>query len=228
MAVETFKEMPEGVAAILGYLQDDSLSFEERSQVLRIAQNLSTETTPFGPRGSRNSWIELLYYVTAQTAISATSTETIMVPDFTLPANYLAAGRCLRYTLIGDMSSAITTPGTWTQRLRYGGVGGTIIGVGTAYTPDTAAAATTIPIIVEWWMTVRAEGTSGSVWVQGRQMTGDTIATTAGLGVQFMPQSAPAAVTINTTTSNALSPTSQASLTTGSLRTNLAFLEAMN
>lgn len=228
MSLETFKEIPTGLAALERLIGDTTEPWDARQSLWMIADNLSREATAFTPRGSRNSWVEMLYQVTSQTSISGTSTETIMVPDFTLNANYLIAGRSLRYTIIGDMSSAVTTPGSWTQRLRYGGVAGTIVGVGNAYTPDTAALATTVPIIVEWWLTVRTDGASGSVWCQGRQMTADQANTTAALSAMLMPASAPAAVTINTTTSNALSPTSAASLTTGSLRTNMAYLEALN
>jgi len=228
MGILTASKLPRGVEALLQYMEDPTLDREQVDSLFRIAEALTKESHPFEPRGSRNSWVELIYSANAVTTISATTTETIMVPDFQLAANYLVAGRCLRYTLIGDMSSAITTPGTWTQRLRYGGVGGTIVGVGNAYTPDTTAAATTVPFIVEWWLIVRSDGASGSVWCQGRQMTGDQAATTTALDTMLMPGSAPAAVTINTTTANALSPTSAASLTTGSLRTNMAFLEALN
>jgi hypothetical protein len=228
MGVLTASKLPVGVEALLRYIEDESLTGEERARVMSMAENLAVQSHPFEPRGSRNSWVELIYSVTSTTTISATATETIMVPDFPLAANYLSAGRCVRWTLIGDMSSAITTPGTWTQRLRYGGVGGTIVGVGNAFAPDTVAAATTVPFVVEWWLNVRADGTSGSVWCQGRQMIADYSATVASLNSQFMPASAPAAVTVNTTVAGALSPTSQASLTTGSLRTYMAFLEVLN
>lgn len=224
--------MPSGIEQLTRYLEDPTVSAEDRSALLRIAENLSKESSPYGPRGSRNSWEELIGQVTSTTTITGTSTETIMVPDITPPANYLVAGRSLKYTLIGDMSSVITTPGTWTFRLRYGGVGGTVLAASGAFAPDPAAAGANVAFMVEWYMTMRADGVSGSAWVQGRMLLQDWSATAATLGAQLnmtlMPATAPAAVTINTTTANAISPTSAASLTTGSLRTNMAYLEALN
>jgi hypothetical protein len=87
--------------------------------------------------------------------------------------------------------------------------------------------------MIQWWVTMRADGTSGSAFAMGNlAMTDvdDASATTivGNLNMQMIPTSSPAAVTINTTTANALSPTSQASVTTGSSRTRMAFLEALN
>jgi hypothetical protein len=233
MGIAVESRLPSGIEQLTRYMEDPTVSAEDRAALLRIAENLSRPSDPFEPRGSNNSWQETLYRVTATTTISGTTTETIMVPDFTLPANYLVSGRCLRYTLIGDYSTAITTPGTWTWRLRYGGVGGTVLAVSGAYAPDPTAASTTVPWMVEWYLTMRADGASGSAFVQGRLIVtdfDDASVTTLinNLNMLMIPTSAPAAVTINTTTANALSPTNQSNVTTGSLRTNLAFLEALN
>lgn len=231
--IDTATQLPSGLDAFTRHLEDPSLSIEERRSILRIAENLSRPQDSFGPRASNQGWEETLYRVIATTTISATSSETIMVPDFTLPANYLVAGRTLKYTLIGDYSTVITTPGTYIFKLRYGGVAGTTLVTSGAFAPDPTAASTTVPFVLEYFLTMRSDGTSGSAFVQGRLMMSDyddaSVTTIVGnLNMQFIPTSAPAAVTINTTTANALSPTSTASVTTGSLRTNIAFLETLN
>jgi len=237
MAIAIERSLPSGLDAFTRHLEDPSLTHDERARILRIAENLTRSNDEhnlhFGPRASMQTWEETLYRITATTTISGTTTETIMVPDYPLPAGYLTAGRYLKYTLLGDYSTAITTPGTLTFRLRYGGVAGTVLAVSGAFAPDPTAASTTVPFIVEWFIACRADGASGSLFVQGRMMLSDyddASATTVvgNLNMQFVPVSAPAAVTVNTTTANALSPTSAASVTTGSLRTNMAMLEVLN
>jgi hypothetical protein len=223
------KELPSGVDALLRYLEDDSLTALERDRIFRTAKNLSMESDPFGPRASRNIWDELVYTSQADTTISGTTTETIMCPDPTLAANYLVAGRVMRYTLLFDVSTVITTPGTLTYRLRYGGVAGTLMHPApTAITPDSAAASTQTVCMLEWWISMRADGTSGSTFVIGRLTMTDLTPAKAQLDAEMIPAASPAAVTINTTTANALSSTSQSSVTTGSHRTRMALLEAMN
>ena len=49
---------------------------------------------PFGRRGSGLGWEEVIYTpVSDGTAITGT-TESIMLPDFSIPASYLTAGKC--------------------------------------------------------------------------------------------------------------------------------------
>src|SRR6188768_1459161 len=75
---------------------------------------------------SRQFWQESLAWATASgTAIANSSTETILFPNITIPANYMQDGRCLRIRMFG----AYGTTGTPTLifSVRWGGVAGTVI-----------------------------------------------------------------------------------------------------
>ena len=187
---------------------------------------------PFEPRASMQTWRETLYATTSDgTAITAAA-ETIMVPDFTLPANYLYPGRVLKYSLFGRQSTAITTPGTITLRLRYGGVAGTVLAASGAFAPDPTAAATDLTVAVEWYVVCRLQGSSGTAMAFGRVEWSDyddaTVATiVANLAMRMAPVSAPAVATVNTTTANALSPTYTSSVATGSFTAHFGLLETL-
>src|ERR1035437_8551490 len=76
---------------------------------------------------SRQFWSETLTWATAAgTAIATSTTETILFPNVTIPANYLQDGRCLRLHAYGAYG---TTSGSnaLTLALRWGGVAGTVI-----------------------------------------------------------------------------------------------------
>lgn len=228
--------MDSGLQQVLRLLEDKKLPREDRAGLLRIAENLSKDYDPFGPRGSNQGWEECIYRVSADGAqVSATVTETIMVPDITLNANYLTVGKTLKYTVYFDWSTVITTPGTMTLRLRWGGVAGVILAASGAFAPDPTAASTTVSGMVEFLLTGRAEGTSGSAFCMGNMLLSDfddatTTSIIGNLNMVLIPPSAPAAVTIDTTIAKALSPTVQFSVATAGtqFRAHLATLEALN
>lgn len=226
----------EGLIAIERKLLDKSLPIEERNALTRIAENLAHKYDPFGPRGSNQGWEECIYRIAANGAqVAATVTETVMVPDTSIPANYLTVGKTLKYTIYFDWSTVITTPGTMTLRLRWGGVGGVVLAASGAFAPDPTAASTTVSGMVEFLLTGRAEGTSGSAFCMGNMLLSDfddaTVTTIIGnLNMVMIPPSAPAAVTIDTTIAKALSPTVQFSVATAGtqFQAHLATLEALN
>lgn len=187
---------------------------------------------PFEPRGSSQSWREVLRSMIADGTAITSASETIMVPDFTIPAGYMYPGRTLKYTLFGRQSTVITTPGTITLRLRWGGVGGTALAASGAFAPDPTAAATNLTVGVEWYVVCRAVGSSGSLFAVGTVEWSDyddaTVATIVGnLNMRLAPTATPAAVTVNTDTANALSPTYQSSVATASFTNHIAILEAL-
>jgi hypothetical protein len=224
------ERLPSGLDSLTRYLDDPSTSREDRATLLRIAENLAKPASPFEPRGGGNSFGEVLYVIRATTTVNISAAETVMVPDFTIPANYLIAGRCLRYTLLGDYSSHLSTAETWTFRIRYGGVAGTLLAASGAF--PIALNRTNSGFMVEWYVMMLTEGAAGSAFVMGRVTwtgwpgTAALIASAANMLVA--PVSAPAAVTINTTTATALSVTTQTSAAVGSTRTNMGILESMN
>lgn len=190
---------------------------------------------PFSYRASNQGWEELLYATVADGAqVIATTTETIMVPDFTLPAYYLYPGRVLRYTVFFDCSTVVTTPGTIILSLHYGGVAGTLLAASSAFAPKTTVS-TTLTGWVEFYFVCRAVGTAaasftiGRMWLSQFDLTSAT--TLAGnMAMLAIPAAAPAAVNINTTTANALSPTVKFSVTTATTQftAHIATLESLS
>jgi len=164
-----------------------------------------------------------------------TVTETILCPEYTFGAKALEVGDAFKYTLLGNISTVITTPGTITMRLRWGGVGGTILAASGAFAPDPTAAGTNISYAIEYWIVCRASGATGSLFAMGRmelQDYDDASATTlkGSLDMALIPPTGPAATTVNTAVANALSPTVAFSVATATtqLTNHIAILESLN
>ena len=169
------------------------------------------------------------------TQVIATTSETVMCPDYTFAADALEVGDAFVYDLWGNMSTVITTPGTVTFRLRWGGVGGTTLAASGAFAPDTTAASTTVSYRVTWVVVCRSLGATGSLFAMGQIGWNDfddtSAATIVGnLNMGFAPVSAPAATTVSTVAAAALSPTVQFSVTTATtqLTNHIAILESIN
>ena len=61
---------------------------------------------------SRQLWTETLLWTESNGAnFNNTTTETILFPNFTIPANYMQDGKVLRLTAMGKLSNIVTTPG---------------------------------------------------------------------------------------------------------------------
>lgn len=186
--------------------------------------------------GGFQGWGETLHgLVSDGTQISNTTSETIVCPDFNIPAYYMAPGRILRLTAWGVMSNVVTTPGTLTLRVRWGGVAGTVLLASAAQGLDTTARTNSL-----WRMVAeivcRAEGSSGS-FMSGGLMWGNVLSSTAAnllpalLGSAGTPlASGNVAVTVDTTAAKLLSVTGQFSVSTNP--TNLTcqgrVIEALN
>ena len=198
-----------------------------------VKYNLEKPYSPFSPRASGLGWEEVIYTPNADgTAITAAA-ETILVPDFSIPASYLTVGKVLKYTLMGRQSTAITTPGTITLRLRWGGVAGVSLAASGAFAPDPTAAATNLTWMVEWWVQCRTVGATGTAMCFGRVEWSDyddASATTivGNLNMRMAPTSAPAVATIDTTIDKLLSATYTSSVATASAQAHFAILEACN
>jgi hypothetical protein len=185
---------------------------------------------------SIQSWRETLYSTVADGTAVTAAAETILVPDFTLPANYMYQGRTLKYTMFGRISSAITTPGTFIFRLRWGGVGGVALATSGTLVPDPTAAATNLAWKAEFYVVCRSIGTSGTAMSWGSMWMNDIddgAAAVANLTTALNNQmlafpDAAATATIDTTTAKALSPTVTPSLGTGSVTCHHALLETLN
>jgi hypothetical protein len=193
------------------------------------------------PKASSVTWRDVLTPRRVLAAdgvqVASTTSETIMCPDFTFAADYMEVGDAFKYTLLFSWSSVITAPGTFTFRLRWGGVGGTALCTSGAFAPDVDAGSTSLTGKIEYDIVVRSIGTAGSMFAIGQMWPGgdwtdNTVAgLVANLNMVMIPSSAPAAVgSLDTTTAKALSPTVTFTVNgaTTNLTTHIARLESLN
>ena len=163
---------------------------------------------------SRQFWTESLAWSTADgTAVSNTTTETILFPNVTIPANYMQDGRQLVQEAWGKYSTTNVSP-AFRFRIRWGGVAGTVLADSGNL---TSIAATNSNMI--WYCrartTTRANGASGSLFTMGEAviygLTPPTVGSATGAPA-LAPMSsggitAPAAVSVDLTADTALSLT---------------------
>jgi hypothetical protein len=109
------------------------------------------------------------------TQILNTTTETILFPDYQFAANdpLIRPGTAIRIQCYFDVSFVITTPGTLTMRVRWGGVGGTALAATGAYAPDPTAALANRSGKLEALIVVRSVGTAGSMFAMGTWQMND-------------------------------------------------------
>lgn len=160
----------------------------------------------------RQYFMDPIYWVVSDgSAIANTTAETIIFTNQTVPANYLQGGRQLRITAYGRHSTTATP--TLTFRLRWGGVGGTVLAASGAMTCGSAVSAAMW--MVELLVQTRLDGPTGTLFVTGFARLGEDAASTVGsatnAGAQDFMGSAgvatPAAVTVDLTPDTALSLT---------------------
>lgn len=168
---------------------------------------------------SRQYWQELLAWATSSgTAINTSTTETIIFPNITVPANYLSDGRCLRLTAYGAYGTTATP--TMIISARWGGVAGTVIAKSTAVTLTSAVgggASMTALWKTEMLIQVRTNGSSGTLMTNGEVTYFTNTAATAGTVTHYglvapiasgsTGGTTPVAVTVDLTADTALSLT---------------------
>src|SRR4051794_910629 len=116
---------------------------------------------------SRQMWEECLTWATASgTAVGNTTTETIVMPNITIPANYMQDGRHLRGRIFGQIGNVVTAQPTVTFRVRWGGVAGTLLAA-TAAVTTSATAFTAAVFDWEFVIQTRSNGSSGTLYVLG-------------------------------------------------------------
>lgn len=161
---------------------------------------------------SRQYWSETIAWATADgTAVNTTTTETIVFPNITIPANYLQDGRAIRINAYGRFGSTGTPTQTW--RLRWGGVAGTVLAASGAITVGSGITAGiwNLSAVIQ----TRTNGSSGSVYCIGEIVLGEDAAPTQGTVTNYSCGSfmgsagvaTPAAVTVDLTADTALSLT---------------------
>ena len=184
---------------------------------------------------SRQSWSEALWWAVADgTAIANSTTETIVFPNVTIPANMMADARILRITSAGRLSTTGTP--TVRFRLRWGGVAGTVFWDSGTITCGSGVTASLWRHQIE--MIVRSNGSTGTIFCMGETIIGSALAPTVGsatgaaaVGVYGSAgDDTPAAVTLDFTADTALSLTAQWSAASASntLTGHMHLGESMN
>lgn len=168
---------------------------------------------------SRQYWSETLTWATASgTAIANSTTETILFPNVTIPANFMQDGRCLR--LRGFFAYGTTATPTLIISVRWGGVAGTVLAKSATLTTTSAVgggASMTSLGEFEILIQTRSNGSSGTLMTNGTVITHVTNAIAGGTvtnyGQPFAVASGstggttPVAVTADLTADTALSLT---------------------
>lgn len=162
---------------------------------------------------SRQTWSETLAWATASgSPVTNTTTETILFPNVTIPANYMQDGRLLRLKAFGQWSTG-TGPPTVIFSIRWGGVAGTLICKSATIT--TIASVTAAPWELEAMLQTRSNGSSGTVMGNGHAIlysgTAPTAASATGAAA-VAPMTnggvlTPAVATLDLTADTALSTT---------------------
>lgn len=167
------------------------------------------------------TWQEALFVNTVSgTAITGISTEALIFPDIVVPAGYLTLGKRLRMSADGQISFA-ATPGTLTVRVRWGGIAGVVLATSAAV---TGANVTNLTWRFYFDIICRSVGATGTAMATGSFES----AAIPSPSIFYLPASAPAVATIDTTIAKNLSFTGQFSLTTAAMTGINYTLEAMN
>lgn len=168
---------------------------------------------------SRQFWNETLTWATASgTAIASSTTETILFPNVTIPANYLQDGRTLRLRAFGAYGTTATP--TLKFFLRWGGVAGTSLAAQAANVTTSGVgggASMTAMWDLEAYIQTRANGSSGSLMINGTTTLYTSTLLTAGTVTNYGQTAplvsgatggtTPVAVTVDLTADTALSLT---------------------
>lgn len=176
---------------------------------------------------SRQYFTEQLAWAVADgTAVANTTTEAIIFPNVTIPANYMNDGRTLRLRAFGKLSTTGTP--TMTFAIRWGGVSGTILANTEAITCASGAANTAWSI--EAYIQTRTNGSTGTLLVIGDVVVNLTASTNTSGTFGVSGFDAPAAVTVDLTADTALSLTADwsAASASNSLTGMLYTIEALN
>lgn len=176
---------------------------------------------------SRQSWPEVIAVYPQGSTLTAAA-EALLVSDVVIPAGYMVPGRVLKISLTGKASNAVTTPGTLTIKVRWGGISGTVLVTSAALTQNTAAQ-TDKTWMLDVYVACITVGTSGSFLTWGTMRRGNCAVGAVGdITPDMLPADSLAAVTVDTTTEKNLSVTATPSLATASITAMSGVLESMN
>ena len=176
---------------------------------------------------SRQMWTEALAWAVADgTAVADTTTETIIFPNITIPANYMQDGRVLRLRAFGKLSTTGTPTMTWA--IRWGGVSGTVLATTEAITMGSGVA--NVNWSIDAMLQTRSNGATGTLLVMGNVHVHTAAGTVLSNVFGVSGYDAPAAVAVDLTADTAMSLTADWSAASASntLTGMLYTLEALN
>lgn len=139
------------------------------AQIHKLEQHLSLSPTSRYDllqqfENSRQTWMETVAWQTADgTAVASSTTETIVFPNITIPANYMADGRTISGILRGKYSTLGSGTVSHVYKLRWGGVAGTLLcGTGTV---TLLVSLTNCLFEIEFEIQTRTNDTTGGIGV---------------------------------------------------------------
>jgi hypothetical protein len=191
---------------------------------------------------SAQGWTQVEGVIITDGPVLTAAAEAIIVPDYLLAiprTGMKMVGVTYEYILHGELSMAITTPGTFIHRMRYGGVAGILLATSDTIAPTGTQVITKVGFELVYRVTIRTQptDTTTTAWCQGRWDCPGTLETTPAsttimvthLKSRMIPSNTPAvSPSIDVSVAKALSPTYQPSLTTASLTTHLGIVLSLN
>lgn len=118
---------------------------------------------------SKQYWKETIVWATSTaTAVANTTTETVLVPNTTIPANFMQDGRALH--IFGSGSYGTTSTPTIIFSVRWGGVSGTVMAKSSTVTTTSAVgggASMTALFTYDFTIQTRSNGSSGTAMTNG-------------------------------------------------------------
>jgi len=191
-----------------------------------------------GPNATKQGFFEILASDIADgTQILNSTAEAIITPDYTFAANdpHIYSGAYFKIECEFDVSNVVTTPGTLTFRIRWGGVAGTLLAA-TAAIALSATARSNYTGSLQATLCWRSIGAAGSAYCMGKVFLNDVpvAADSAPQSIYTMTAggaNVPAVVSsLSTVAASALSVTAQFSVGTATtqLTNHLRTLASIN
>lgn len=191
---------------------------------------------------SKQYWNEAIQWATSTaTAVASSAAETILVPNFVVPANYMQDGRAIRLTAFGSYGTTATP--TIIFSLRWGGVAGTVLAKSSTFTTTSGVgggASMTAMWSAEAIIQTRSNGATGTLMSNGVVNLFTSTAGTAGTVTNYgqpLPVvsgstggTTPAVATVDLTADTALSFTVTwgTSNAANSIQVTQFYLESLN
>lgn len=194
------------MSGLISRMEDmDRRAVEQAQQIASLQRLAGMSPHARSPQMSRQSWMECIAWATADgTAVANTTTETILMPNVTIPGGYMQDGRRLVGYMMGKLSTTATPTMTWA--VRFGGVSGTLLATSEAITMGSGV--TTVNWSLEFRIQTRTNGSSGSLQCIGNLTVHTGATTTLSNVFGVSGYDAPAAVSsLDLTTDWALSVT---------------------